>query len=245
MKIAMLPKGFSFSINITHNALIASSEPTNIFATIKKNIFAPIIGVRRYQNLKLILYKDLNSNQKLDNNEQTIADALTMVGARYFVTNKKGEINYKNIPENDYNIDISQANKIAGWVSQSAVKQVVHVKENTVVYIPFVLSRSIVGRVNLQKDRLSNSNFDVAKIRIVATSKTTAREYTTLTDEEGKFFLNLPEDDYIVSINKEVFGDNYNVAQSEFHLSLIGRASKQEIIFEVQEKKRIIRIKKD
>jgi len=245
MKIAMLPKGFSFSINITHNALIASSEPTNIFATIKKNIFAPIIGVRRYQNLKLILYKDLNSNQKLDNNEQTIADALTMVGARYFVTNKKGEINYKNIPENDYNIDISQANKIAGWVSQSAVKQVVHAKENTVVYIPFVLSRSIVGRVNLQKDRLSNSNFDVAKIRIVAISKTTAREYTTLTDEEGKFFLNLPEDDYILSINKEVFGDNYTIAQSEFHLSLIGRASKQEIIFEVQEKKRIIRIKKD
>ncbi|HXH98902.1 MAG TPA: hypothetical protein VNI52_01445 [Sphingobacteriaceae bacterium] len=210
--------------------------------SIKKNITLPLVGLQKYRTLKVVLFKDNNNNNVFDLKDEAIPEANIRIGSQYFATGKNGEATYKNIKSGDYSIDLGQVTSIRGWKARNGFKPTISVTQNETVYIPFQKSKFLSGRLNLVKDALSKIQFSSSNIRITAISSK-GESYTTLTNEDGAFFMNLSEDTYLVQVNANVFNEQFRVLQETFNADLVNKPE-ETIIFEIRERKREINIRK-
>ena len=209
--------------------------------SIKKNLVTPLVGLQKYRNLKVILFKDNNSNGVYDLNDEAIPESNIRIGTQNFTTNKLGEVFYKNIKQGDYSIDLGQISNIKGWVAKSGFKPVVTVTKSQDLYIPFQKSKFLSGNLNLIKDPFSKKEFDASNIRISAINSK-GESFSTLTNEEGAFFLNLLEETYLVQINATIFNEDFRVLQDNFNVDLTTK-EEEKIVFEIRERKRLINIR--
>ena len=210
--------------------------------SIKKNLTTPLLGLQKYRNLKVILFKDNNGNGIYDLNDEAIPEASIRIGNQNFMTNKMGEAFYKNIKQGDYIIDLGQVSNIRGWVAKSGFKPIVTVSRSQDLYIPFQKSKFLSGYLNLIRDPFSKKEFNASNIRISAISSK-GESYSTLTNEEGAFFLNLSEDTYLIQINANVFNEDFRALQETFNVDLIQK-NEEKVVFEIRERKRLINIRK-
>ena len=210
--------------------------------SIKKTLTAPLIGLQKYRNLKVVLFKDNNNNALYDLGDEAIPEASIRIGSQNFTTNKTGEAFYRNIKEGDYSIDLGQVNNIQGWIAKNGFKPSVNVSRNQTLYIPFQKSKFLSGRLNLIKDPFSKKEFNASNIRITAISSK-GESFSTLTNEDGAFFFNLSDDTYLIQINANVFNEDFRVLQETFNVDLREKDSDQ-ISFEIRERKRLINIRR-
>lgn len=210
--------------------------------SIRKNLSMPLIGLRKYYTLKVVLFKDNNNNGVYDLNDDAIPEANIRIGGQYFTTGKDGDAVYKNIKPGEYPIDLGQVTSIRGWIAKNGFRPVIPVTKSETLYIPFQKSKFLSGRLNLVKDALSKMQFNPSNIRITAISSK-GESYTTLTNDEGSFFLNVPEDTYLVQINANVFNEQFRVLQENFNADLTNK-QEETIVFEIRERKRSIIIRK-
>lgn len=210
--------------------------------SIKKNLTAPLVGLQKYRNLKVVLFKDNNSNAVFDALDEAIPEANIRIGNQNFTTNKKGEAFYKNIKQGEYSIDLGQVNNIRGWVAKTGFKPSVNISKSQDLYIPFQKSKFLSGQLNLIKDPFSKKEFNASNIRITALSSK-GESFTTLTNEEGAFFFNLPEDTYLIQINANVFNEDFRALQETFNIDLTAK-NDEKVIFEIRERKRQINIRR-
>lgn len=209
--------------------------------SIKKNLTTPLVGFRKYRSLKVTLFKDNNNNGVYDLDDEPIPESNIRIGSQNFTTNKMGEVFYKNIKEGEYSIDLGDVSNIRGWVAKSGFTPLVNVTKSQNLYIPFQKSRFLSGSLNLVKDPFSKKEFNAANIRITALSSK-GELYSTLTNEEGAFFLNLSEDTYLIQINASVFTEDFRVLQESFNVDLTTK-SEEKVVFEIRERKRLINIR--
>ena len=209
--------------------------------SIKKNLTTPLVGFRKYSSLKVTLFKDNNNNAVYDLGDEPIPESNIKIGSQNFTTNKTGEISYKNIKEGEYSIDLGDVSNIRGWVAKSGFKPVVNVTKSQSLYIPFQKSRFLSGSLNLVKDPFSKKEFNAANIRVTALSSK-GELFSTLTNEDGAFFLNLSEDTYLIQINASVFTEDFRVLQESFNVDLTTK-TEEKVIFEIRERKRLINIR--
>lgn len=210
--------------------------------SIKKNLTTPLVGLQKYRNLKVILFKDNNSNSIYDLNDEAIPESNIRIGNQNFITNKNGEAFYKNIKQGDYAIDLGQVSNIRGWVAKSGFKPIVTVSKSQDLYIPFQKSKFLSGYLNLIKDPFSKKDFNASNIRISAISSK-GESYSTLTNQEGAFFLNLSEDTYLIQINASIFNEDFRVLQETFNVDLTQK-DEEKVVFEIRERKRQINIRR-
>lgn len=210
--------------------------------SIRKNITMPLVGLKKFSTLKVVLFKDNNSNNVFDLNDEPIPEANIRIGGQFFTTGKHGEAIYKNIKSGDYSLDLGQVTSIRGWIAKNGFKPTITVTDNETVYIPFQKSKFLSGRLNLVKDPLSKMQFSPSNIRITAVSSK-GDAFSTLTNDEGAFFMNLPEDTYLVQINANVFNEQFRVLQETFNADLTNK-QEEVITFEIRERKRSIIIRK-
>ncbi|MEJ6979313.1 hypothetical protein WG906_02550 [Pedobacter sp. P351] len=210
--------------------------------SIKKDLTAPLIGLQKYRNLKVVLFKDNNSNSVYDLPDEAIPEASIRIGNQNFTTNKKGEAFYQNIKQGDYSIDLGQVNNIQGWIAKNGFKPSVNVSKSQDLYIPFQKSKFLSGHLNLSKDPFSKKEFNASNIRITAISSK-GESFSTLTNEDGAFFFNLSDDTYLIQVNTNVFNEDFRVLQETFNVDLTQKDN-ENIIFEIRERKRLINIRR-
>jgi hypothetical protein len=210
--------------------------------SIKKSFTTPLVGLRKYQNLKVVLFKDNNSDGLYNKTDEVIPQSNIKIGNQNFMTNEKGEAYYKNIKKGEYPVDLGAVNNVKGWVAKTGFKSVIEVSANKELYIPFQKSRFLSGNLNLVKDPFSKKEFNPANIRITAVGEN-GDVVSTLTNEEGVFFLNLAEQKYVIQVNTNVFNEDFRVLKETFNIDLTDKFD-EKIVFEIRERKRQINIRR-
>ena len=91
-------------------------------------------------------------------------------------------------------------------------------------------------------DAYSEKNFTVGNIRVTATGDDGSR-YSTITDESGSFYFNLPAGHYIVNLNPEAFDKEF-VAEETTQTADLLYNQQIDLHFQVRQQKRKINIRK-
>jgi hypothetical protein len=236
-------KGLSFRIFGSKNVrTIYGNRSDYMSMSIRKSFNLPLLGIKRFVTMKVLLFKDFNSNGIYDLGDEAIPDATLGIAAQHFLSNKKGEVSYKNIKAGEYDVDLSRVNAVKGWMPRNGFRQHYEVHSSQTVYIPFSQSHYLSGKLNVQKDPRSNLVFRPDNIRINVTNSR-GESFSTLTTESGEFFINLPQDTYKVRISSGVFDEDFRLLSDTFNADLLHKNS-EHLIFEVRERKRQINIRK-
>lgn len=236
-------RGVSFRIFGSKNVRnISGNRSDYISMSIRKSFNLPLLGIKRFVTMKVLVFKDVNSNGIYDLGDEAIPDAAVGIAAQNFLSNKKGEVSYKNIKAGGYDVDLSRVNTVKGWMPRNGFRQHYEVRSSQTVYIPFSQSRYLSGKLNVQKDPRSNLVFRPDNIRINV-SNSRGESFSTLTTESGEFFINLPQDTYKVRISSNVFDEDFRLLSDTFNADLLHKNS-EHLIFEVRERKRQINIRK-
>lgn len=236
-------QGLSFRVFGAKNVkTVMGNRSDYVSMSIRKSFHVPLLGIRRFVTMKLQLFKDMNTNGIYDLGDELIPDAAINIASQQLMTNKKGEIAYKNIPRGSYTVDLSQVNTIKGWRPANGFRQTFELRQNETFYIPFRQSQYLSGKLNVQKDPHSNQVFRPGNIRIMI-SNSRGESFSTLTTENGEFFMNLPQDTYKVRINTDLFEENFRLLEDTFNADLLHKNS-EHVVFELRERKRQINIRK-
>jgi len=205
--------------------------------TVRKTLNVPILMQRRYYDLSMIIFEDKNGNGKKDDGDPIVENARVDIGAMSFLSNDKGLAVYRNIEKGTYTLDFHNlANNASGLIPSRGFKQTVTVDGNTRYDIPFNKGKVIKGYVYITFDSLSSATFTKDRLRITAIDSV-GEKFTTLTDDDGNYVLNVPENIYVVTMNPEAFDDNFKPVQMSFSADLVHNPSVN-IIFHIKQKQR-------
>ncbi len=236
-------RGFDLNISGIVPIKKAADAQPYVNASLRVRLVAPFLAVRKYYQLKLVLFKDADADGKLDDKEEIIPGQTIALNDHKFVSNEKGMIVYKNIDEGDYKADYGYSSKIKGWIPSGGTIQYYHVSKNKTVYVPFKKSKVLYGKLKLIKDRNSNLEFKLANIKISAMANDTLSTYSTLTNSEGEFYFNLPSGTYTITISQAAFDDQFKPTEFAKTADLLNN-DEANVYFEIKQKRRAINIRK-
>ncbi len=211
----------------------------------------------QYHDLDIVFFKDLDGNRKKSDDEPGVKNVLVSIKqddkanmqfqhntSTYFnqielLSNLKGKIEYKNIPNGYYIIEYYPIGKDKGSFASEESFQKVYLNKNTKIEVPFLENNKIFGKIILKRSKLSNlGSISISNIKITAES-TNGKQYSALTKNDGSFLIYVPNvDKYKVKINN-IFYENFDLEQNNFEVQLNGYRQ-FEINFIFKEKKRKI-----
>jgi hypothetical protein len=206
--------------------------------TISKRINIPVNRYRLY-DIKTILFRDENDNRILDKNEELLSNATVVIDDKSFTTNSKGEIKYKNMKPGVYHVNFSTTSH-GDLIASNGSLQVIDLKEDIEIYVPFRKGKRLSGNIKINLDTLSNGIMTADKFKISITD-TAGREYSTLSNGTGDFYLYLPQGKYHVALNPEAFkGTDFRPETMAYDVDMF---TKEEafVQFTVNQKKRQVR----
>lgn len=212
-------------------------------ASLRVRLHVPFVAVRKYYNLKVVLYKDANSNNKKDPEEEGVEGQMLAIDGSMFITDNAGTALFKNVQKADYKIDMGYSSKIKGWAPTEGALQYVNVSSNKTLYIPFKKSRVLQGQLKVDLDKNSNLDFKLGNIKVTAIGNDTLSSYSTLTDEKGEFYFNLPAGIYTVKLSEAAFDDQFQPTDFAQQADLLNNETKT-VYFTIRQKKRRINIKR-
>ena len=237
-----------------------SNDELNIGFGIRKQFGVPIPG-KKFMTLHAVIFKDLNGNHKQDKNEEGVENILVNIRAAElfnssddsatvkkengedFISDKKGEVIYENIPGGIYKIKCVSLTPNGEWFD--AGEQDYQIDNKQTIYIPLTRGVRIKGSVLVEKDKYSfqESEMDLSRVRITAIDSS-GKSYSVLTDVKGEFVINLPTGQYVLAINESAFGNNYTFIQNKINLDLSKNYENFSITFNAIERKRKMEIQK-
>ena len=237
-----------------------SDDELNMGFGVRKQFGIPIPG-KKFMTLHVVIFKDLNGNHKQDQNEEGVENILVNIRAvdlfnssddsstvkketgEDFISNRKGEIVYENIPTGIYKVKCVSLIPNGEWFD--AGEQDYKVDSKQTLYLPLTRGVRIKGSVLVERDKYSirESELDLSRVRITAVDSS-GKSYSVLTGLKGDFVINLPSGQYILSINETVFGDNFTFIQNKINLDLSKNIENFSITFNATERKRKMEIKK-
>jgi hypothetical protein len=232
-----------FALGVNTNLDMKNTRNSFINLVARQQLNVPVIKKRSYKNFKIILFKDADGDGARSDSELLVSNAQLMLEGRLLQTNQNGEIDIVNYAGNALHLDLSPINNLIGWVPSRGLKQDWPITGSKIIYIPFKRARLITGKLVLDKDEKSTASFDVAGIRITAVGRD-GTSYSTLTGGDGTFYLNVVDDEYVVSINQNVFDETFKIIDPVRNVDLVNNR-RVDINFVVKQKRREIIIKKE
>uniref|UniRef100_UPI003983BD9F COG1470 family protein n=1 Tax=Daejeonella sp. TaxID=2805397 RepID=UPI003983BD9F len=215
---------------------------SNLNLSIRKNLNLPLPGIRKFETMDVVLFKDINADSVYNDGDEVLPDATIRINGKSFISDAKGRISYRNVSRGVYDIDLTMSAQ-KSWVPQSAFRQTVEVNKETNVFIPFKKTAFFIGKVILNRALNSTKTFSTANIKIMAVSSK-GETFTTLTTENGSFSFSVPEDRYEVRIISSAFDTSFQIAESVLHTDLKNPLLMKPLEFIVTEQKRQINIRK-
>lgn len=215
-----------------------------VTASFRMWIHTPFVAVRKYYTLKMVLFKDEDTDGKLDDGEGPIAGQMLALNDNLFVSDERGYVIFKNIEKQDYKADFGYTSKIKGWIPQSGTLQTFAVNGNRTIYVPYKKSKVLNGKLSLVADKNSNLDFKLSNIKVTATGNDSLRQsYSTLTDENGEFYFNLPAGIYTVTLSEVAFDEQFKPTEFAQQADMINNDEKT-LYFKIKQKRRSINIRK-
>jgi len=237
-------KGYEFHLtgSLPTNMNSSSSQP-NITATMRCRIVAPCPVIKKYNTIKLFLFKDANNDGIRQDDEEPIAGQTIAINGNLFISDEEGMIVYKNVNSGEFKLDMGYTSKVKGWSpSAGNIQQIIVDDHNVVKEVPYRKSRVLEGSLKVIIDSNSGMRFSPGNIKVTVTTSGSS-VYTTLTDDLGNFSFNLPEGVYTVSLNPASFDEYFRPAEMSKTVDLSVNESKK-VYFEIRQKKRQINIRK-
>ncbi len=241
MQYAEPGKGWNAGL-VTGFSLNSRQEPM-INLSVHKQLLAPVYRRRQAKDFIVVLFLDRNGNLRPDPDEERVVNATVMVNGQLVFTNGRGEILFTNTDKEEFVFDFSRITTVRGWLPSGGNRQTLRPGRDKLFFLPFTGSHLLTGQLILERDPLSEQTMEPGGIRISAEGPH-GEEYTTLTDEKGAFFFNLPAGDYIVRVNSAVFGEGFRPVETAIEADLTVN-KKLDIRFEIRQDKRQMNIHKE
>jgi hypothetical protein len=236
-------RGIDFSLSGIIPVQQRNSQPF-VNVSVRFRLHAPFVAMRKYYDVKVVLFKDNNSNGKQDAGEESIPGQMLSINNNLFVTNESGQAIFKNVSTGVYKLDFGYSSKLKGWIPVGGTLQQFDVNGNKTIYIPYKAGKTIQGKLTLTLDANSALTYSLANIRVTATTgQDSSQTYSTITDENGEFHFSLPDGDYLIKLNEAAFDDNFRPTQLAQRADLVNNQDKM-LYFEIRQKKRGINIRK-
>lgn len=215
------------------------SFPYLTFA-VKKRLNVPALFKRRYHDLTIVAYEDLNVNGIMDSADRKIPDCRISVDNKHFITDSSGMIVLSNADTGIYKITVQPRASNKSLIPLEKNK-IVSLQRNEEVFLPFRVGHLVYGKVLLDLDRYSGLKFTPENILIRAINEQ-GKEFTVLTDSTGGFSLPLPAGRYTVALNAEAFTGTIKPEKLSFTIDLIS-FTVQEVNFKLVQRRREIRMR--
>ncbi|MBC7912812.1 MAG: hypothetical protein H7Y07_01700 [Pyrinomonadaceae bacterium] len=227
---------------------------------LKKRLGVPV-SAKKYYKLGVSVFKDLNGNGKQDKNEPGLKNVLVNIkplakdstrfsgsgmkeSGEHFITDAQGKIAYNNLPKGSYNIKIVPLTDNEGYFAGS--EQIVNIEKDKNLLMPLNQGVQLTGIIMPERDPTAvnyDKEVDLSKIRIIALDSL-GKNYSTLTDKNGRFSMRMPAGIYQISINENALPDNFELDQRLATIDMITVSDIYNITFVIHEKKRKINTKK-
>lgn len=236
-----------FNVRLNGNIPIQSPQAnlfrntnSNFVLTVFKKMSVPIPHKRKYYNLTLILFKDLNVNKIMDEGESPMTNAIVRIGDNSFLTNSKGEVQFRNVKNAFYAVDLTSVSAEKGFIPADGARQFPQVKDkNTTLYVAYQKGKLIEGKIDVILDSFSSKKYSAESLKVIV-SDTSGNYYITLADKDGKFFINVPAGRYKVSLNPEVFSDKFQPDQMAYMVEVNDRSDIATVTFTIRQRNRQI-----
>ena len=215
---------------------------SNINLSIRKNLNLPLPGIRKFETMEVVLFKDLNADSVYNEGDEVLPGATIRINGKSFISDEKGKISYRNVSRGVYDLDLT-ASAQKSWVPRSAFRQSIDVNKETNIFIPFKKTAFFTGKVIVNRALNSTKTFSLENIKIMAVSSK-GETFTTLTTQNGSFSFSVPEDRYEVRIFSSSFDSSFQVSESVLYADLASQAEIKPLEFIVTEQKRQINIRK-
>jgi hypothetical protein len=219
---------------------IANSTYVNVSMRMRLN--APCLVLRKYYKVKIMLFRDLNANGKKDDNEEPIPGQMVSMNGNLFISDDNGILIYQNVEKGNFKADFGYTSKVKGWIPTNGAIQSFEVKGNTLIAVPYSRSKVLSGKLNVQADSNSNLKFDPSKIKVTAKAED-GTVYSTLTDDNGEFYFNLPSGHYMVTLSNVAFDEHFRPTQASQPADMENNETKT-LYFEIRQRRRQINISK-
>jgi hypothetical protein len=175
-----------------------SSFNTNVQAGFRYNL--PSKGqaaVGKKGDLKLFLYYDNNVNGIYDTGDTPAEDRIVTIGGVSFISNTKGEVEYRKLPYDNYSLKISSQD----WYAVAPASVVIADKRTT-LNVPLQRTGKVTGKLYYKYDARLSEEFaeKYGGLRMWATA-TDGRKIEALTNANGEFTLFLPVGEYEISVD--------------------------------------------
>lgn len=226
----------------------------------KKSFDIPQPGIK-FHDVKVVCFKDMNGNKIMDSDEYGIPDVVIVIDRDVkadssasksnrrrsqftpgeLVTDNFGMVSYCRVPHGDYTIGVNPLLNLADLYNINGSNQPVSIFRDTTIYIPFVQSYRVRGKIVLNRDEYSSAGaISPANVRIVATDSS-GNSFPALSGFDGSYTLYVPQaGEYKLTIN-HVFGDRFTLQESEYTVSFDG-AKEFQVDFIFNEAKRKMNI---
>lgn len=208
--------------------------------SIKKRLSLPAIHKRRYHDLKVIAFEDLNYNGIPDAGDRKMNDFRVSIGNKHFLTDSNGSILLSNVDTGIHKIIVQPTVSNKSLIPLERSK-IVSIQRSQEVFLPFRKGHVVFGKVHLDLDRYSGIKFTPENI-LVRIFNDQGKEFSVLTDSTGSFSLPLPAGRYIVSLNPEAFTGTIKPEILSFSVDLIS-SNEQEVNFKLIQRRREIRMR--
>jgi hypothetical protein len=229
-----------YSFTKSDNPLLPAMYSRFGTLSISKSLNVPIPKSKKYYDLKVVLFKDVNSDGQKDDGEEVLENAMVYVQDFNLVTNRRGEIDCKNLPSGNYTINLINTRK-AKLIATNGPIQTIALNQDTKVYIPFKEGRTLTGKVNIELDSLSLAKFSAEFLKIVI-SDSSGHIYSALSDADGQFSIALPDGAYKVSLNPALIGmEGFKPEEMSYNVDLTTKESGF-VQFTIKQKKRKIKV---
>jgi hypothetical protein len=221
----------------TPNQTVLASFPY-VTLSIQKTINVPTFFKRRYFNLRVVVYEDVNANGLYDMGEPCLEGVRFAVNSLRFLSDAAGSFTILNTASGKYNL-IVEAGYSQRGLTPVLPNVTIDLKGSQVVYFSFRKGHAIGGFVKFDLDPYSKNQITPENIMINLVDQL-GKKYTTLTDTAGKFLLSVPAGIYTVSLNETSFTGSIRPVVSSFQVNLQNN-SYESVVFELRERRRPIR----
>ncbi|MFN6015786.1 MAG: SPOR domain-containing protein, partial [Flavobacteriales bacterium] len=222
------------------------SNNFNISVGLRKQFGIPIPKKLRkvqYVNANLLAFLDFNWNKVMDNDEVPLENIVIKVNGHEVLTDKDGKGKFVNIPVGTYEHKVIPLIDLDGWFTSSA-DSIDIIGEQ--YYVPFTRGVKVAGSIVLDREKFTKdvlATLDLSGIKIFTTD-TLGNTMATMTDLQGNFSFYVPYGSYILSMDEEVLGDRFYIAQNHIPMDLYDGMDGFYQSFFIIEKRRNVKKKK-
>jgi hypothetical protein len=247
--------GELFSINQGESPLPSvNALGDGVFNTFSQSNFLLRFGVKKVFNIKrpgskshdleVVVFKDLNGNNRRDVGEDFVEDAIISVKDMSLMTNSEGKVIFKNLPQENYLVKSEVLSNIEGWFKGDG--QSVILDNDRTVFIPLKRGVQVKGNILLQQAQysaLGQGGMNLNGIRVNMTDKD-GNSYSGLSGQNGEFNIYVPFGLYTIKVNEQAVDDQFQFAQSSYTLNVNNVSVNYQVTFYLIEKARKLNIKK-